>query len=90
MRLSADAKPKLEVVLDALASKLGIVSAVGLLFGICFGVALYLQSVVNQLEKDHEVFAAIAESAISTMSCNASMASSPSARSEPLFRTLRK
>ena len=56
MRLSADAKPKLEVVLDALASKLGIVSAVGLLFGICFGVALYLQSVVTQLEKDHEVF----------------------------------
>lgn len=43
-------------LLDTLASRVGIVCIVGFLLSLCGGVGLYLQSVIVQLEEDHEVF----------------------------------
>ena len=47
---------RIDSVLDALASKLGIFSVVGLLVGVCLGAAYYLNTVVVQLEENHTIF----------------------------------
>ncbi len=46
---------RLNRILDALASRVGIFVVVGLLVTVCIGVGWYVQSVVTQLERNHEV-----------------------------------
>ncbi|MEL7338722.1 MAG: GGDEF domain-containing protein, partial [Planctomycetota bacterium] len=46
---------RLNVILDALASRVGIYFVIGLLFAVCVGVGWYVQTVVTQLERSHEV-----------------------------------
>ena len=43
-------------ILDALASRVGIVAVVGLLLSICIGVGYYIQTFVNQLEESQAIF----------------------------------
>lgn len=47
--------PRLNGNLDALSSRVGISVVVGLLVAVCIGVGSYVQSVVTQLERNHEV-----------------------------------
>ncbi|MEM6891580.1 MAG: bifunctional diguanylate cyclase/phosphodiesterase [Pseudomonadota bacterium] len=46
---------RLNEILDALASRVGIFVVVGLLVAVCISVGWYVQSVVIQLERNHEV-----------------------------------
>ena len=46
---------RLNGILDALASRVVIFVVVGLLVTVCIGVGWYVQSVVTQLERNHEV-----------------------------------
>ncbi|MGX9357342.1 putative bifunctional diguanylate cyclase/phosphodiesterase [Roseobacteraceae bacterium S113] len=52
----ANSEARLDRVLDTLASRAGIASVIGFLIGVCGLVGLYTQSVVTQLQRDHEVF----------------------------------
>ena len=56
MQLDGRSSRRLDAVLDALASKLGIFMVVGLLVGVCVGAAIYLNSVMTQLEENHTIF----------------------------------
>lgn len=47
---------KLNGFLDQLASRVGIVLAIGLLVSICIGAGIYVQGVVVQLEENHSAF----------------------------------
>ncbi|WP_306115702.1 MULTISPECIES: bifunctional diguanylate cyclase/phosphodiesterase [unclassified Roseovarius] len=47
---------RLDRILDRFASRLGIISVVGLLFVICAAVGFYVQTVVSQLEFNHSKF----------------------------------
>ena len=56
MRPHASSKSRLNHILDVLASRVGIISVVGLLIGVGLGVGIYIQSVVTQIDQNHTVF----------------------------------
>lgn len=56
MQLGDSKKRRLDSILDAFASRVGIFTAVGLLIGVCVGAGIYVNSVVNQLERNHSIF----------------------------------
>ncbi len=56
MPAKGDDRKRFDGILDALASRVGIVAVVGLLIGVCVGAGLYMQTVVTQLEKNHAIF----------------------------------
>ena len=47
---------KTDTVLNTIASRVGLIAALGCLVAICLGAGHYIQSVVVQLEKNHAVF----------------------------------
>ncbi len=54
---SGNRRPRrLDAILDALASRIGLVSVVGLLVAICIGAGFATQTVVTQLQQNHTVF----------------------------------
>lgn len=56
MRPHTSSKSRLNHILDVLASRVGIISVVGLLIGVGLGVGIYIQSVVTQIDQNHTVF----------------------------------
>lgn len=52
----AGERSRLNSILDALATRVGIGAVVGLLVAFCFGAGAYVQSVGTSMERNHEIF----------------------------------